>query len=205
MLLCSILVVFIFSTLINQQVVIQRAGIRQYTPTALIFALHLFRGKSESLFSCYIRKQCKRESVKSDKCFLYNPVALKLWVIRHWQFRTMQRMMLWIEEEQNLRIKLNINAFLQTLEYSFFMQSLSAMKKITNIVFKICHFCVTTRRNEKKKCKMGYESDKLIESYSAQRSMTTIEQQFESSSIVRWFYNSSKFRSVQPVLTAGPH
>ena len=78
-----------------------------------------------------------------------------------------------------------MNAFLQTLEYSFLRSQKSAMRKITNIVFKICHFCVTARRNGKKKGKMGYESDKLIESYSAQRSMTTIEQQFESSSIVR--------------------
>ena len=43
---------------------------------------------------------------------------------------------------------------------------------------------------------------KLIESYSAQ---PTIEEQFESSLIVKVIYNSSKFRSVQPVLTAGPH
>ena len=95
------------------------------------------------------------EAVKSDKCFLFNPVALKLWAIRHWQFRTMQRMMLWIEEEQNLRIKLNINAFLQTLEYIFLRSHKSAMSKITNIVFKICHFCVTARRNEKKKKQNG--------------------------------------------------
>ena len=43
---------------------------------------------------------------------------------------------------------------------------------------------------------------KLIESYSAQ---PTIEEQFESSLIIKVIYNSSKFRSVQPVLTAGPH
>ena len=45
--------------------------------------------------------------------------------------------------------------------------------------------CDNKEKREKKKSKMGYESDKLIESYSAQKSMTTIEQQFESSSIVR--------------------
>ena len=45
-------------------------------------------------------------------------------------------------------------------------------------------FLCDNKEKREKKCKMGYESDKLIESYSAQRSMTTIEQQFESTCFI---------------------
>lgn len=67
-------------------------------------------------------------------------------------------------------------------------------------LFKISHFCVTSWRKERKNV-TGHGNDlKLIESYSAPPAIT---QQFGYHD--QAIYNSSKFRSVRPLLTADPH
>ena len=76
----------------------------------------------------------------------------------------------------------------------FFTQSqLSAMEKNTSKC-KICLFWYFQHGEKREKGVVGHESDKLIEQYSAQPTIKknvleslTIEQQFESSSIIRRF------------------
>ena len=90
----------------------RRSGIRQYTPFASIFAPRFFSSKkawqsqqSESLFS--LSSLTMSNGSSKDKLVLYNPVTLKFWACRNWQFRKMQkkkkekRKKLWIEDEQN--------------------------------------------------------------------------------------------------------
>ena len=82
-------------------------------------------------------------------------------------------------------ININAHAFLQTLEYSFLRShSCQQWERILTQCLKYAIF-VSQHGQTREKSEMGHESDKLIESYSASTSMTTVEKQFEPSSIVK--------------------
>ena len=107
--------------------------------------------------------------------------------------------MAWIDDEQNLRIKLNIYAFEQKLEYSFLRShSCQLWKRTLQSVYEnkpfLLNVTFSMKKREEKKASSGHESDKLIDSYNAK---PTIEQQFESSSIVSRFISLIQVNSAQ--------
>ena len=67
-------------------------------------------------------------------------------------------------------------------------------KENFNVFSKICLFCYFQHGEKREKSVAGHESDKLIESYSAQ---PTTEQQFESYSIIRRFNSLTQVNSGQ--------
>ena len=68
---------------------------------------------------------------------------------------------------------------------------------------KICLFCYFHHGEKRERSVAGHESDKLIESYSAQ---PTTEQQFESYSTIGPFKSFTQVNPVsQPALTDGPY
>ena len=67
-------------------------------------------------------------------------------------------------------------------------------KENFKVFTKICLFCYFQHGEKREKSVAGHESDKLIESYSAQ---PTTEQQFESYSIIRRFKSLTQVNSGQ--------
>ena len=67
-------------------------------------------------------------------------------------------------------------------------------KENFKVFTKICFFCYFQHGKKREKSLEGHESDKLIESYSAQ---PTTEQQFESYSIIRRFKSLTQVNSGQ--------
>ena len=67
-------------------------------------------------------------------------------------------------------------------------------KENFKVFTKICFFCYFQHGKKREKSLEGHESDKLIESYSAQ---PTTEQQFESYSIIRRFNSLTQVNSGQ--------
>ena len=94
---------------------------------------------------------------------------------------------------------MHLNRNLNTPFYAVI--TVSYEKEYLKVFMKINFFWYFQHGEKREKCVGGHESDKLIESYSAQPA--TVPVIFHYQAIYK--FNSCKFRQVQPVLTDGPH
>ena len=96
-------------------------------------------------------------------------------------------------------ILMHLNRNLNTAFYAVI--AFSYEKEQFKVFIKISLFGTFIMEKREKKCVAGHESDKLIESYSAQPVIVRVI--FHYQAIYK--INSCKYRQVEPVLTDGPH